>query len=95
MFVYVETSLPRTLQIDRSLHHRFWKVPRLGDQALEEEWNIFVRKGRVWITIQLVRTEAWPAYRKPLERAAAEQRATALGNRREKIGEKGVGHVAV
>jgi hypothetical protein len=69
--IYVESSVPRTLRIDRLLHHKIWSVPRLGDQALEEEWHIFVRTGKVWITINLVRTEAWPPYRKPLERAAA------------------------
>jgi hypothetical protein len=69
--IYVESTVPRTLRIDRLLHHKIWSVPRLGDQALEEEWHIFVREGKVWITINLVRTEAWPAYRKKLERAAA------------------------
>jgi hypothetical protein len=69
--LYVDSSIPRTLQIDRTvLHHKFWPVPRLGDQALEEEWNIFVRKGSVWITIHLVRNDAWPQYRTRLERAA-------------------------
>jgi hypothetical protein len=69
--LYVDSSLPRTLQIDRGvLHHKFRKVPGLGDQALEEEWTIFVRKGAVWITIHVVRLEAWPLYRKRLEQAA-------------------------
>jgi hypothetical protein len=69
--IYVDSTLPRTLQIDRNeLHHTFWKVPRLGDQALEEEWNIFARKGTVWITIHVVRIDPWPPYRKRLEQAA-------------------------
>jgi hypothetical protein len=68
--IYVDSTVPRTLQIDRKLGHKIWKVPRLGDQAFEEEWHIFVRKGKVWITINLVRTEAWPPYQKRLERAA-------------------------
>ena len=69
--VYVDSTIPRTLQIDREvLHHKFWKVPRLGDQALEEEWTIFVRKGTVWITIHVTRLEPWPLYRKRLEQSA-------------------------
>jgi hypothetical protein len=69
--IYVDSSIPRTLQIDRGeLHHKFWKVPRLGDQALEEEWTIFVRKGTVWLTIHVTRLEPWPLYRKKLEQAA-------------------------
>jgi hypothetical protein len=69
--VYVDSSLPRTLRIDRELGHKIWRVPGLGDQAFGEEWNIFVRKGKIWLTIHLVRTEAWgPSSQKRLERAA-------------------------
>jgi hypothetical protein len=70
--IYVDSTTPRTLLIDRNqLHHPFWKVPRLGDQALIEQGYIFVRKGTVWITIHLVPHDIWPAYRTRLERAAA------------------------
>ncbi len=69
--LYVDSTLPRTLQIDRDeLHHKFWKVPRIGDQALEEEWTIFVRTGAFWITIHVTRLEPWPLYKQRLERAA-------------------------
>jgi hypothetical protein len=69
--LYVDSSLPRTLQIDRAvLHHAFWKVPRLGDQALEEQGYIFVRKGSVWITLHVISPDVWPGPRKRLERAA-------------------------
>jgi hypothetical protein len=68
--IYVDSTVPRTLTIDRQLKHKIWRVPRLGDQAFEEEWHIFVRKGKVWITINLVRTEAWPTFKPKLERAA-------------------------
>lgn len=70
--IYVDSTVPRTLTIDRSLlHHKLWRVRGLGDQALEEEWNIFVRKGTVWITVHLVRSDLWSAdYQRRLEHAA-------------------------
>jgi hypothetical protein len=69
--IYVDSTVPRTLRIDRALHHTIWSVPRLGNQAFEEQWHIFVRKGSVWLTINLVRIDVWPPYRKRLEHAAA------------------------
>jgi hypothetical protein len=71
VFVYVSPSVPTTLQIDRKLGHKFWKVRGLGDVAWAEEWAIFVRTGKVWVTINLVRIDAWPSYKKRMEHAAA------------------------
>jgi hypothetical protein len=69
--IFVSPTVPRTLLVDRQLGHKFSTVPRLGDQALEEQWNIFVRKGSVWIAIALVRIDEWSLYRKRLEKAAS------------------------
>jgi hypothetical protein len=68
--VFVTTGVPRTLKIDRSLHHQFRKVPRIGDQAWEEMWAIFARKGSTWVMISVVRSDDWTKYEKPVERAA-------------------------
>lgn len=71
VFIFVDSSLPMTVQIDRKLGHKFRSVPRLGDQALEEMGYIFVRKGTVWILLHVIAPDLWPAPRKRLERAAA------------------------
>jgi hypothetical protein len=71
VFVFVDSSLPITLQIDRRLHHSFRTVPHLGDQAIEENGYIFVRKGSVWITLHVLAQDPWPGPRKRLEHAAA------------------------
>lgn len=69
--VFDSIGVPRTLKIDRSLHHQFRKVPRLGDEAWEEMWAIFARKGSAWVMISVVRSDDWTKYEKPIERAAA------------------------
>jgi hypothetical protein len=71
VFIFVDTSLPITLQIDRKLHHTFRRLSRLGDQALEEPGYVFVRKGSVWITLKVLAPDLWPGPRSRLERAAA------------------------
>jgi len=71
VFVFVDSSVPITLTTDRRLHHAFRKVPRIGDQALEENGYIFVRKGSVWITLHVLAVDQWPGPRKRLEHAAA------------------------
>jgi hypothetical protein len=71
VFIYVESTFPNTIKVDRKLGHKFRKVPKLGDQALAEQGYIFVRKGKVWVTINLVAPELWsPVYDKRLEQAA-------------------------
>jgi hypothetical protein len=69
--IVVTTDTPRTMQLDRKLGHKFKKIPGLGDEAYEEEWNIFVRKAKVWVAISLVAPNSWPAYEKPIQKAAA------------------------
>jgi hypothetical protein len=69
--VFVTSGVPRTLKIDRSLHHQFRRVPRLGDEAWEEMWAIFARRASTWVMISVVRSDDWTKYQKPIERAAA------------------------
>jgi hypothetical protein len=71
VFVFVDPSLPITLTTDRRLHHAFRSVRHLGDQALEENGYIFVRKGSVWITLHVLAQDPWPGPRARLEHAAA------------------------
>jgi hypothetical protein len=71
VFIFVDSSLPITLQIDRKLHHTFRRLSGLGDQALEEPGYVFVRKGSVWITLKVLAPDLWPGPRRRLERAAA------------------------
>lgn len=69
--IFVGNDVPRAMRVDRALHHAFRKVSGLGDEAYEEQWNVFARKGTVWVFINLVRLDDWAKYRQPLERAAA------------------------
>jgi hypothetical protein len=68
--IFLDTTTPRALRIDRKLHHRFRSIRGIGDQAFEEDWNIFVRKGPVWMYLSLVKTDDPGLYAKRLERAA-------------------------
>jgi hypothetical protein len=70
VFIVIEPKVPPTLLIDRKLGHKFWKVKGIGDVAWEEDWKIFVRKGKLWVEISLVRIDSFAAYRKRLEQAA-------------------------
>src|SRR5919202_1255693 len=33
--IFLDTTTPRALRIDRRLHHKFWTVRGIGDQAFE------------------------------------------------------------
>jgi hypothetical protein len=70
--ITIGTDTPRTLLVDRKLGHQFTKVSGVGDEAYEEDWNIFVRKGSVWVGITLVRLDDPAPYAVPLQTAAAE-----------------------
>jgi len=69
--IVVQDTIPRTLQLDRKLHHKFVKVKGLGDEAYEEDWNVFARKGGVWVALNVVRTDEWANYRAATEHATA------------------------
>lgn len=69
--VSVTSEVPRTLEVDRGLGHTFTSPPGLGDEAFQEDYNIFVRTGAVWVAIALVTPNDAPVYEQPLRDAAA------------------------
>ncbi|MTD12730.1 DUF3558 domain-containing protein [Nakamurella sp. YIM 132087] len=53
--VFVGDGVEKSLQIDRdTLKHTFTQPAGIGDEAWQEDGNIFVRKGTVWVQISLV-----------------------------------------
>jgi hypothetical protein len=53
--IFVQHDIPRALQIDKAIHHKFRVVAGIGDQTLEEPENasIFTRKGDVWVYLSV------------------------------------------
>jgi hypothetical protein len=50
------------LQIDRdTLGHPFTRPAGIGDEAWQEDGHIFVRKGSVWVSVELVTLDADPS----------------------------------
>jgi hypothetical protein len=68
--VYIGPGAKKTLDVDRALKHRFTTVAGIADEALEEANAIFVRKGTLWVALELVRLNDPAANRLPLERLA-------------------------
>ena len=55
MSVGVGDGAKKALDIDKStLHHAFQRVQGIGDEAWQEDGHIFLRKGTVWVSIELV-----------------------------------------
>lgn len=61
----------KTYDIDRALKHRFTRIAGLGDEAWEEDFAIFVRKGTTWFGITVVLLEDVSVVTKPLQAAAS------------------------
>jgi hypothetical protein len=69
--VIVGPGALKGLQIDRdALKHTFTAVPGIADEADEESDNIFIRKGTLWVQINLVLLNDPTQNRLPLETAA-------------------------
>lgn len=69
--VYVGDGAKKILDIDRQLQHTINPLPATGDEAYEEDGNVFVRKGDVWAAVRLVRLNDPAENRDPLRAAAA------------------------
>ena len=67
---YIGPGAKKTLDVDRALKHRFTRVTGIADEALEEPNAIFIRKGELWVALELVRLNDPAANRLPLERLA-------------------------
>lgn len=53
--IIVGDGAKKALDIDRdTLGHAFTAVSGIGDEAAQEDGNIFVRKGNIWVDINLV-----------------------------------------
>lgn len=59
------------LDIDRTLGHEFRELPGVGDEAWAEEGTVFVRKGTVWASVNLVRLNDPAENKAALETVAA------------------------
>jgi hypothetical protein len=68
--VFIGDGAKKTLDIDRALRHRFTRVAGIADEAVEESNAIFLRKGTLWVALELVRLNDPAANRLPLERLA-------------------------
>lgn len=68
--VYVGDGAKKILDIDRQLDHTITPLPGTGDEAYEEDGNVFVRKGAVWAAVRLVRLNDPAENRDPLRTAA-------------------------
>jgi hypothetical protein len=61
----------KELDIDRdTLKHQFTSVPGIGDEADQEDGNIFVRKGDNWVDINLVKLNDPAQNVQPMQTAA-------------------------
>lgn len=68
--VYVGDGAKGILDTDRRIGHTVTPVPATGDEAYEEDGDIFVRKGAVWAAVRLVRLDDPALNRRPLRTAA-------------------------
>ncbi|MCB0995838.1 MAG: hypothetical protein KDB21_12145 [Acidimicrobiales bacterium] len=69
--VYVGSGAEKIYEVDVQLGHEFDDVTGLGDEAYEEDFNIFVRVRTTWIAIRLVRLDDAENYRQNLRDLAA------------------------
>ena len=68
--VYVGDGAKQILDTDRRIGHTFTPIPATGDEAYEEDGNVFVRKGETWAAVRLVRLNDPAENRDPLRLAA-------------------------
>ncbi len=68
--VYVGDGAKQILDTDRRIGHTFSPIPATGDEAYEEDGNVFVRKGETWAAVRLVRLNDPAENRDPLRLAA-------------------------
>jgi hypothetical protein len=71
--IIIGDGAKKELDIDRdTLGHKFTSVPGIGDEADQEDGNIFVRKGNFWADINLVLLNDPAQDVKPMQTAAAQ-----------------------
>jgi hypothetical protein len=69
--IIVGDGAKKELDIDRdTLGHTFTSVPGIGDEADQEDGNIFIRKGDNWVDINLVRLNDPAQNVQPMQAAA-------------------------
>jgi hypothetical protein len=68
--VFVGDGAEKILDIDRRLEHVITPLPGTGDEAYEEDGQVFLRKGTVWASVRLVRLNDPAENREPLRKAA-------------------------
>ncbi|HEY5457379.1 MAG TPA: DUF3558 family protein [Acidothermaceae bacterium] len=69
--IIVGDGAKKELDIDRdTLGHTFTSVPGIGDEADQEDGNIFIRKGDNWVDINLVKLNDPAQNAQPMQTAA-------------------------
>ncbi len=61
----------QTYDTDKRIDHKFTAVPGLGDEAWQEDFAIFVRKGTTWYGLTVVLLDSPSVVVKPLQTGAA------------------------
>jgi hypothetical protein len=68
--VFTGDGAKKALDIDRQLDHDIVALPGVGEEAYEEDGQVFLRKGAVWASVRLVRLTDPAENRVPLRTAA-------------------------
>ena len=53
-----------------TLQHQFTDVPGLGDEAHEEDYSIFFRKGETWVALRVTSLDDWSTFQPRAEALA-------------------------
>jgi hypothetical protein len=70
--IIIRDGAKKALDIDRdNLKHKFTTLTGIGDEAYQEDDNVFLRKGTLWVDIDLVRLNDPSDNVKPMQTAAA------------------------
>jgi hypothetical protein len=68
--IYIGPGAGKQLEIERdTLEHPFTEPASIGDEAWQEDYQIFARTGETWVSIRLVVLEDAAGYVTPLQTA--------------------------
>lgn len=71
--IFVGPGAKKNYDIDNdTLHHTFTDVPGLGDEAHEEEYELFFRKGATWVALRVTSLDPWSTFQPRAEALAQE-----------------------
>ena len=80
--VYVSPGAKKFYDDEKDiLQHEFTDVPGLGDEAHEEDFNIFFRKGDNWVALRVTSLDEWSTFKPRAEALAKAARLAYLSTR--------------